>query len=179
MSGQLRRLIQALERVEQVMLEMDQAELMAQLATTVQMIEDCSNAATICMRLIEYLEKKIKENHPQMMEEEAKKMLKDELLKEMAEELDSCPDNGSYRFARDLMPELGYKNYKRFKVGPIVKAVQMCLRGDENFTENFQEVRREIHGRLRSDFLLSDYAVGWVTYYAEEETGFQKSHPKP
>lgn len=69
-----------------------------------------------------------------------------------------CRKNGmTFWYARDFMAMLGYQSFASFNKA-VQKAVGACTTLGIDLMENFQQVEREIDGKLERDYKLSRFA---------------------
>lgn len=80
---------------------------------------------------------------------------------------DVARQNGfTYWFARDYMQMLGYESYSSFKKA-INRAMTACMTLDIVCTNEFEQVQRDINGKLVDDFKLSRFACYLVAMNAD------------
>ncbi|MEA9997035.1 damage-inducible protein D [Pseudomonas sp. 10B1] len=69
-----------------------------------------------------------------------------------------CRKNGiTYWFARDFMQMIGYQTFANFQKA-MQKAISSCTTLGIDILENFQQVDREIDGKIERDYKLSRFA---------------------
>ncbi|EZI26379.1 damage-inducible protein D [Pseudomonas extremaustralis 14-3 substr. 14-3b] len=69
-----------------------------------------------------------------------------------------CRKNGiTYWFARDFMKMIGYQTFQSFQKA-VQKAIASCTTLGIDIMENFQQVDREIDGKIEKDYKLSRFA---------------------
>lgn len=69
-----------------------------------------------------------------------------------------CRKNGiTYWFARDFMKMIGYQTFASFQKA-VQKAIASCTTLGIDIMENFQQVEREVDGKIEKDFKLSRFA---------------------
>lgn len=69
-----------------------------------------------------------------------------------------CKKNGiTYWYARDFMAMLGYQSFASFNKA-VQKAIGACTSLGIDILENFQQVDREIDGKIERDYKLSRFA---------------------
>lgn len=69
-----------------------------------------------------------------------------------------CRKNGiTYWYARDFMKMIGYQTFSSFQKA-VQKAIASCTTLGIDILENFQQVDREIDGKLEKDYKLSRFA---------------------
>lgn len=69
-----------------------------------------------------------------------------------------CRKNGmTYWYARDLMEMLGYQSFASFSKA-VHKAIGACTTLGIDVMENFQQVERDVDGKMQRDFKLSRFA---------------------
>ena len=69
-----------------------------------------------------------------------------------------CRKNGiTYWYARDFMKIIGYQTFSSFQKA-VQKAIASCTTLGIDILENFQQVDREIDGKLEKDYKLSRFA---------------------
>lgn len=69
-----------------------------------------------------------------------------------------CKKNGTtYWFARDFMKMLGYQTFSSFNKA-VQKAIAACTTLGIDVLENFQQVDRDIDGKVERDYKLSRFA---------------------
>ena len=71
-------------------------------------------------------------------------------------------------YAREYMYMLGYESFVSFKKA-INKAMTTCMTIDIEVVDNFKQIKREINGKLESDFQLSRFACYLIAMNADNK----------
>lgn len=80
---------------------------------------------------------------------------------------DLSNENGfTFWYASQYMEMLGYETYSSFKKA-INRAITTCMTLEVDMFENFQQVRREIQGKVETDYKLSRFACYLVAMNAD------------
>lgn len=82
---------------------------------------------------------------------------------------DIAKENGfTYWLASEYMHMLGYESYASFKKA-VNKAMTTCMTLEIDTFDNFQQVRREVNGKVENDYKLSRFACYLVAMNADNK----------